>query len=242
VKTRLLLAALLAIALHALLFKMEVKWVEQRESVRPLAKAVKLFLVTKKPEPEPEVAPIKEIERAAAVPPPTPEVPRPKPVQEKKSSVKSLRKERPKAKVVAPPQAAPAPKQPSPPAGGTYLPREAPPDTRPVQQPVRTSPSPPAVASTPPVIQEAIPDYRSSPPPEYPMVARRRGYEGTVVLKVLVNKEGRVADIQLSRSCGYPVLDRSALAAVKAWIFEPAKKDGAAVEMWVSVPIRFQLK
>jgi protein TonB len=91
-------------------------------------------------------------------------------------------------------------------------------------------------------VREAIPVYRSNPPPEYPAVARRRGYEGTVVVEVLVSKEGGVQDFRLLQSSGYPVLDRAATAAIKSWLFEPARKGDKKIEMWVKVPVRFQLK
>jgi protein TonB len=98
-------------------------------------------------------------------------------------------------------------------------------------------------ASLPPAeVREAIPVYRSNPPPEYPAVARRRGYEGTVVVEVLVSKEGGVRDFRLFQSSGYRVLDRAATAAIKNWRFEPAKAGDEKIEMWVKVPVRFQLK
>jgi protein TonB len=98
-------------------------------------------------------------------------------------------------------------------------------------------------ASLPPTkVREAIPMYRSNPPPEYPAVARRRGYEGTVVVEVLVSKEGGVQDFRLFQSSGYAVLDRAATAAIKNWLFEPARAGDEKIEMWVKVPVRFQLK
>lgn len=100
------------------------------------------------------------------------------------------------------------------------------------------------VVSTPPVqtIKEAIPIYRINPPPKYPRIARRRGYQGTVVLEVLVNQGGRVGDLRLLQSSGHPVLDRIAMASVKNWVFEPGLRGDKKVEMWVKVPIKFQLK
>jgi protein TonB len=98
-------------------------------------------------------------------------------------------------------------------------------------------------ALPPPIrVQQAIPIYRSNPPPEYPAVAKRRGYEGTVVVEVLVGKEGGVQDFRLLRSSGYGVLDRAATAAIKSWLFEPARAGDEKIEMWVKVPVRFRLK
>ena len=92
------------------------------------------------------------------------------------------------------------------------------------------------------VVREARPMYRMNPPPNYPKLARKRGYEGTVVLKVLVNRKGKVKDLYASTSSGYAILDKAAIASVKDWIFEPGKRGDEEVKMWVQIPIRFQLK
>ena len=88
----------------------------------------------------------------------------------------------------------------------------------------------------------AIPMLKQNPPPLYPKSARRRGYQGSVLLKVLVAENGRVEEVEIDKSCGYAILDRTALAAVKEWQFKPGIKDGKKVKMWVKVPVRFELK
>ena len=84
--------------------------------------------------------------------------------------------------------------------------------------------------------------YRTNPSPHYPRLARKRGYEGTVVLEVLVDPSGRVKDLQVFKSGGYAILDKAAVASVKDGLFEPGMKGDEKVEMWVKIPIRFQLK
>jgi protein TonB len=91
-------------------------------------------------------------------------------------------------------------------------------------------------------ITVATPDYRENSPPAYPLLARRRNYEGTVLLDVLVRQDGTVGAIRLTRSSGHRSLDQSAMAGVRKWTFHPGKRGGEAVEMWVKVPIRFRLK
>lgn len=91
-------------------------------------------------------------------------------------------------------------------------------------------------------VHEATPLYRRNPVPEYPLIARKRGYQGTVVLEVLVNREGKVKELTLSTSSGYSVLDQAALTSVKAWLFDPGTRGGDKVEMWVKVPVRFHLE
>ena len=92
------------------------------------------------------------------------------------------------------------------------------------------------------VVQEAVPLYRKNPPPYYPGTARRRGYQGIVMLSVLVNEKGRVENLWVAESSGYRILDNSAIKAVRDWAFEPATKANKKVVMWVNVPIRFQLE
>jgi len=91
-------------------------------------------------------------------------------------------------------------------------------------------------------IQEAIPRYRDNPPPVYPRVARRRGHQGTVLLEVLVDRNGGVQDLRVLQSSGYTTLDEAALASVKNWSFEPGMKGSSPMDMWVRLPVRFQLK
>ena len=91
-------------------------------------------------------------------------------------------------------------------------------------------------------MREAEPGYHVNPDPLYPILARKRGYQGTVILDVFIDKNGRVADIKVSSSSGYAILDKAARAAVANWLFEPGMKGEEKIEMWVKVPVRFQLK
>jgi len=88
----------------------------------------------------------------------------------------------------------------------------------------------------------AFPDYNINPKPKYPMIARKRGYEGVVLLKVLVLESGEVGDLVLQKDSGYQVLNEAAVEAVQNWIFIPAKKNGKAMSSWVTVPVKFQLE
>ncbi len=90
-------------------------------------------------------------------------------------------------------------------------------------------------------LEIAYPDYKVNPKPRYPMIARRKGYEGSVLLRVWVRESGGVGKIELEKSSGFHVLDNSALDAVKDWVFIPGMKNGVPVSSWVTVPIKFQL-
>lgn len=96
--------------------------------------------------------------------------------------------------------------------------------------------------ATPLAIQKVRPFYRSNPRPKYPRAARARGYQGNVVLEVLVDQNGRVSDLRVFKSSGYPILDQAAEEAVKKWLFEPAMIGKEKVKMWVRIPIRFELE
>ena len=87
----------------------------------------------------------------------------------------------------------------------------------------------------------AVPRYGVNAPPIYPAIARRRGYEGIVMLSAEILIDGMVGKLRIKKSSGYHILDVSALKAVKKWKFEPAKKMGYPVTMWVEVPVRFVL-
>lgn len=91
-------------------------------------------------------------------------------------------------------------------------------------------------------ITRAVPLYRQNPSPAYPRLARSRGYEGKVLIDVLVGTDGHVIELKISKSSGHGVLDRAAAKAVRKWRFEPGRSGQKAVAMWVQVPVRFELE
>ncbi|HLE19987.1 MAG TPA: energy transducer TonB, partial [Vicinamibacteria bacterium] len=88
----------------------------------------------------------------------------------------------------------------------------------------------------------ARPDYGANSPPKYPPLAREKGYEGTVYLRALIERDGRVGSLAIDRSSGYEILDRAAVESVREWTFLPAQKDQKPVVSWVLLPVRFVLK
>jgi len=77
-------------------------------------------------------------------------------------------------------------------------------------------------------------------PAVYPPEARERRIIGTVVLKVLVNKEGNV--VKATVISGHPVFSASALDAVKEWKFKPATLQGQPVETTTQIRLNFSDK
>jgi TonB family protein len=84
-------------------------------------------------------------------------------------------------------------------------------------------------------------NYADNPKPEYPDRARREGQEGTVLLRVLVDQEGRSQWVEISRSSGHAALDGAAVETVKRWRFHPARQGEGRVESRVLIPIVFRL-
>jgi len=77
--------------------------------------------------------------------------------------------------------------------------------------------------------------------PTYPATARGLGIEGTTLLRVLVQDDGRIGEVRVQESAGHGDLDRAAADAVRQWRFDPARKGGRAVAVWVLVPVEFRL-
>lgn len=148
------------------------------------------------PPPQAEPEPIVEALEPPPPPPPKP-VTKPKPVPQKPKPI------------TKPVQSPPAPKPPQP-------------VSKPKLDltPIPTTPFPlPVTPQAAPVTPE--PTYR--PEPVYPMLARRMGHQGTVILEITLTQSGKVARAFIVESSGYRSLDQSALDAVNTWRF-PANR------------------
>jgi protein TonB len=82
----------------------------------------------------------------------------------------------------------------------------------------------------------------NNPRPEYPRTAREAGWEGTVVLQVMVLPDGTAGNVTLHKTSGHSILDEAALAAVKGWQFVPAMDGNFPVQSMVRMPVRFDLR
>ncbi|KZY72576.1 hypothetical protein A3742_08155 [Oleiphilus sp. HI0071] len=78
-------------------------------------------------------------------------------------------------------------------------------------------------------------------PPTYPSMARRRGVEGTVVIEVSLDALGSQTHLKIQKSSGNPLLDNSAVNAVREWRFLPHQVKGLAIASRVHIPVRFEL-
>jgi len=98
----------------------------------------------------------------------------------------------------------------------------------------------PAVPPQPDTQPTAI-GYGQHASVSYPHESLKAREQGTVMLLVLVDVDGKVVDIRIDKSSGYARLDRAALNAVKLWNFNPARHGGVAERAWAKVPISFTL-
>jgi protein TonB len=107
---------------------------------------------------------------------------------------------------------------------------------------VKPPPGPPPMAA--PVVRTPP---RSDPrrpftEPEYPPTSRRLGQEGTVVLLIYVLADGKVGDVKVHKSSGFPKLDEAAVKeARRSWRFIPAKEGNTAVPDWGQFAVTFRL-
>ncbi|MEP0775354.1 MAG: M56 family metallopeptidase [Acidobacteriota bacterium] len=80
----------------------------------------------------------------------------------------------------------------------------------------------------------------NSVPPVYPLEARRERVVGVVILDVIIDEQGRPADIKVLRGLPFG-LTEAAVEAVRQWRWEPATMEGQPVPVILTVTIRFSL-
>jgi len=76
--------------------------------------------------------------------------------------------------------------------------------------------------------------------PEYSEQARKAKFTGTVVLNIVVRRDGSVGDVKVVTPLGLG-LDEKAIEAVKQWRFRPSMKKGEAVDVFAQVEVTFRL-
>jgi protein TonB len=110
---------------------------------------------------------------------------------------------------------------------------------QPQPEPVVPLPAPAPPRVVPPSFDAA---YLQNPPPAYPLMSRRRGEQGKVVLRVHVTADGAADQVQVRISSGHERLDQAATEAVRQWRFVPARQGDQPFAAWVLVPIVFALE
>ena len=84
------------------------------------------------------------------------------------------------------------------------------------------------------------PHMTYSPEPEFSDLARKKKFQGTCVLELVVGADGKPRDVRVTRPLGLG-LDEQAVKAVKKWEFEPARKDGQPIAVKMHIEVSFRL-
>lgn len=76
--------------------------------------------------------------------------------------------------------------------------------------------------------------------PIYPSAAKRDKVQGSVTIRFVVTKEGKVIDPSVIKSMPEGVFDEVMLDTIVKWKFNPAVKDGKAVGCVIVAPFEFR--
>jgi len=239
VKT-LILSAFAAVISHAILFVLNPQW-EKPRLVPPRTRSVTVTLATLAPEVQPPPPPLPVVRPASISPL--------KPLALKKPPPKPIPKPEPQP-VAAEPQVVPQVPPPDPP----LLPVSVADEDKPAEAgAVIDKSSAPVEVESLSAAPDSRPDEEAAmvvadpspvfnPKPVYPKLARRRQYQGKVIVRAHVDIHGRVSRVDLVQSSGYPVLDRSAKEGVLQWRFAPATRGDVPVEAVVEFPVIFRIE
>jgi len=128
------------------------------------------------------------------------------------------------------------------------------------QPPVVDQPKPPDYRVTPPKPPVSFPQGTPAPDssvqrvgggvtapsllskvePEYSKEALKAHIEGTVILYIVVDPEGKATNFRVVRGLGYG-LDEKSIEAVKKWKFRPGTKDGKPVNVAATIEVNWKL-
>ena len=72
-----------------------------------------------------------------------------------------------------------------------------------------------------------------------PDIAKQARVQGIVILEAIIDPQGNVTNVRVLRSI--PLLDQSAIDAVKQWKYEPTLLNGVPVPIVMTVTVNFAL-
>ena len=121
------------------------------------------------------------------------------------------------------------------------------------EAPVQVVPPQPEAPPPPPApkVQAAAPpgprtvarvEYIRAPEAAYPVMSRRLGEQGKVMVRALVDEQGHAVNVVIQLSSGKPRLDEAAKKAVMGALFKPYREDGRAEQVYVVVPVIFKME
>lgn len=234
----LILLSALVLLLHVWMFRTLMQPEEKVTEAKPLVMEVSMVVIpASKPTPAP--APAAAIKPVVKPPKPMPKPPEKKPPIQKKTKPKPVIRKPPPVVQKTPDfaQFEPfEPFKPTPPAKQTSSSSSS--------SKSATSTSATASGSNSSKFTEANyrANYAHNPKPDYPTIAKSRGWQGKVLLRVKVSAQGLSDGVTVEKSSGHEMLDESAIEAVKKWRFIPAKRGDTPVASSVIVPIVFTLR
>ena len=79
----------------------------------------------------------------------------------------------------------------------------------------------------------------STVPPAYPLAAKAKGMEGTVILKGIIDETGAVHDLQVVS--GPAELRQAAINAVAQWKYHPYLRNGKPTPVDTTIVVNFKL-
>jgi protein TonB len=172
------------------------------------------------------------IPQAAALPPSEP--PKRRQAKPRPAERPALQQQLPSVEAPLPvPEVAAPTAEPAPPAPQLVEPATAAPAAQ------RSAPKPAAPLILAEELSVACPTRAA---PSYPPQSRRLGEQGRVVLQVELDERGGVAAAHVQRSSGASRLDDAALAAVRGWRCNPARREGVPVRSFAVQPFDFVLR
>ena len=169
----------------------------------------------------------------------------PSPVSEPTPSPAPEPQARPQAKPRTKPQTKPRsrPTRQAPPKPASYSTSAT---TNPAAAQGSAAPSTAAIAGpnpTPVTLPSSTAAYLNNPPPVYPRLSLRMRESGCVVVRVLIETNGRARKGFVQQSSGYQRLDQVALETARDhWRYKPGTRGGRPEAMWFDVPINFVLE
>jgi TonB family protein len=102
-------------------------------------------------------------------------------------------------------------------------------------EPAPVIPNPAEGVSLPVIVHKVL--------PEYPALGRQARAQGKVLLSAVIGTDGQVGDLRVLKSA-YPGwgLELAAIRAISQWTYEPARKDGQPVAVYMTVAVDFTLQ
>ena len=102
------------------------------------------------------------------------------------------------------------------------------------------------------VVVETMPEFPGGPQEmmkfigtniKYPVIAQENGIQGRVICQFVVEKDGKVTDIQVVRSSGDASLDKEAVRVINSMPkWKPGKQRGKPVRVKYTIPVNFRLQ